>query len=54
MIEVVYADREIIALNKPAGISAHGGGSVAGRTVADFLLERFPEIKGVGFCLLYH
>ena len=26
----------------------HGGGSVKGKTIVDFLLEKFPEIKNVG------
>lgn len=47
-MEIIYADSDVIAVNKPPGISVHGGGSVAGATVVDFLLEKFPEIKGVG------
>lgn len=60
-MEIIYADDDIIVINKPSGISVHGsdartlelkvpvsGGSVAGATVVDFLLEKFPEIAGVG------
>ncbi len=47
-IEIIYEDRELIAINKPAGIAVHAGDSVSGRTVADEVATRFPEIKGVG------
>ena len=48
MIEIIYADSDIVAINKPPGVPVHGGPSVSGPTVADFLLEKFPEIAGVG------
>lgn len=48
MISVIYQDDNVIVINKPPGISVHGGGSVRGKTVADFLLEDFPELIGVG------
>lgn len=47
-IEIIYADRDFIVINKPPGISVHGGNTVQEETVADFLLEKFPEIRDVG------
>lgn len=71
-MEILYADADLIVINKPPGILVHpvrsqpplaaavplkagrtsngadGGVSVSGATVADFLLAKFPEIKGVG------
>lgn len=47
-MEVIYSDEDIIVINKPPGISVHGGDAVVGSTVADVLLEKFPEIAGVG------
>lgn len=47
-IEIVYADKDFIVVNKPAGIAMHGGASVRGKTLADFLVEKFPELKKVG------
>lgn len=35
-------------INKPPGVAVHGGFSVQGKTVVDFLLEKFPEIGVVG------
>ncbi len=46
--EIIYSDKDLIVINKPPGISVHGGPTVRGKTLADFLLEDFPEIKGVG------
>lgn len=48
MIEVIYSDKDLIVINKPAGISVHAGPTVRGQTLVDFLLEKFPEIKAVG------
>lgn len=47
-MEVIYSDQDIIVINKPPGVSIHGGPSVLGDTVTDFLLEKFPEIRSVG------
>lgn len=51
-VEILYQNPQFIILNKPPGISVHGGDSVQGLTVVDFLLEQFPEIRGVGENLL--
>ncbi len=47
-LEIIYADADIIIINKPPGISVHGGVSVQGKTLVDALLEHFPEIRTVG------
>lgn len=47
-IEVIYTDSDLIVINKPPGISVHGGPTVSGPTLADFLLAEFPEVKEVG------
>ncbi|OHA06773.1 MAG: hypothetical protein A3B34_03390 [Candidatus Sungbacteria bacterium RIFCSPLOWO2_01_FULL_54_21] len=47
-MEILYSDQDIIVINKPPGLPVHSGGSVFGRTLVDELLERFPEIAGVG------
>ena len=46
--EIIFADDGVIVLNKPPGLPVHGGGSVAGATLIDFLLAKFPEIAVVG------
>lgn len=52
-IEIIYQDEDIVVLNKPSGISMHGslGHHTAEKkehTLADFLLDMFPEVKTVG------
>lgn len=48
MIEIIYADSDIIVINKPPGVAIHSGGSVSGPTAVDFLLKNFPELRKVG------
>ena len=47
-LSVIYQDNDIIAVNKPAGIAVHKGVAEKGETLADWLVEKFPEIKNVG------
>src|SRR3989344_751621 len=46
--EIIYQDENFIVVNKPSGLPVHSGGSVKGKTLVDFLLKKFPEIKNVG------
>jgi 23S rRNA pseudouridine1911/1915/1917 synthase len=47
-LKVLYADEDVIIIDKPAGLVVHpGAGNVAG-TLANALLHRFPEIAKVG------
>ncbi len=46
--EILYEDSEVIAVNKPAGMVVHGDGKTVERTLVDWLLEKYPEIKDVG------
>jgi 23S rRNA pseudouridine1911/1915/1917 synthase len=47
-VDIIYSDKDIIVLNKLSGVAVHGGLSVSGPTVVDFLLKEFPEVRGVG------
>jgi len=47
-LEVIYADQDIIVLNKPPGQVVHPGAGVSTGTLVQGLLFRFPEIAGVG------
>lgn len=47
-MDIIYTDDDMIVVNKPPGVSAHGGENVSGPTVVDFLLPKFPEIASVG------
>ncbi len=46
--DVLYEDREVIVIDKPAGIVVHPGSGHELGTLAAGLLNRFPELEGVG------
>jgi len=45
---IIYQGKDFLALDKPAGIAVHGGPAVRGATIADWLIRKYPELKGVG------
>ncbi len=47
-LEILYEDKDCVFINKPAGISVHADGKSDEKTLTDFLLEMYPEIKDVG------
>ncbi|MBI3256010.1 MAG: RluA family pseudouridine synthase, partial [Candidatus Andersenbacteria bacterium] len=47
-IPIVFEDKDILAINKPAGIAVHHGVGLTGGTVVDWLTDRYPDIKNVG------
>ena len=48
-IQTVYEDENILAINKPSGVLVHAAASgVGGKTVADWVLAKYPGMKNVG------
>ncbi len=47
-VKVIYEDEYIILLNKPAGVPTHMIKPDETGTVVNFLLDNYPQIKGVG------
>lgn len=47
-IPILYEDDEVIAVNKPAGLVVHPDGRTKEPTLADWLLENYPSVRGVG------
>ncbi len=47
-IEIIYEDPDFLVINKPAGLIVHKAASNKDKTLADYLLEAYPEIKEVG------
>jgi 23S rRNA pseudouridine1911/1915/1917 synthase len=45
---VLHEDAEIVVLDKPAGLTVHPGAGRATGTLAHHLLDRYPEMAGVG------
>lgn len=46
-LDVVYEDKHIIVINKPAGLVVHPGAGTPSGTVLNGLLHRFPELGSV-------
>lgn len=47
-IPILYEDDEVLAVNKPAGLVVHPDGRTTEPTLADWILEKYPSIHGVG------
>ena len=47
-IKVLYEDSDILAIDKPSGISVHGDGKTKEKTVTDWILKNYPEMKNIG------
>ncbi len=47
-IGILYEDRDCLVINKPAGIMVHSDGKSDEKTIADWVVEKFPETKEVG------
>lgn len=47
-INILYEDSGVLAINKPAGLVVHPDGRTKETTLADWLLEKYPSIHGVG------
>lgn len=46
---VLHEDRDLVVINKPAGLTVHGGPGVrAEETLVGWLLQHYPEMKEVG------
>jgi len=47
-IEILYEDKDVVAINKPAGLVVHPDGRTEEQTVVDWILKKYPEMKEVG------
>jgi 23S rRNA pseudouridine1911/1915/1917 synthase len=47
-LRVLYEDEAVVVLDKPAGLAVHPGAGRATGTLAHHLLDRYPEMAGVG------
>ncbi len=51
--EVLYEDKDVLVINKPAGLLVHGifdkgGQKDSGPTLTDWLSEKYPEVMKIG------
>src|SRR5262245_26191230 len=47
-LSVLHEDAELVVIDKPAGLAVHPGAGRATGTLAHRLLDRYPEMAGVG------
>lgn len=47
-IKILYEDTNILAIDKPSGISVHADGRSKEKTITDWVLKNYPKIKNVG------
>ncbi len=47
-IEIIFEDKDVIIINKPAGLVVHSDGRTKERTLVDWILETHPDMKGIG------
>jgi len=47
-VEIIYKDENIIAVNKPVGISVHPARLGKNNTLVNWLIIKFPEIQEIG------
>ncbi|HEY1037645.1 MAG TPA: RluA family pseudouridine synthase [Candidatus Paceibacterota bacterium] len=47
-IEILFENDDFLAINKPAGLVVHSDGKTVEPSVCDWVLEKYPEVKGVG------
>jgi 23S rRNA pseudouridine1911/1915/1917 synthase len=47
-IKVVFEDENILAVNKPSGLSVHEDGRSDEKVLTDWIRSKYPEINGVG------
>lgn len=47
-IKITYQNNDLLVVDKPAGLPVFKEGNISERTLADYLLEKFPELQGIG------
>lgn len=48
MIEILFENKEVAVINKPAGMLVHDDGSGDTHTVAGWVQSQYPDVRGVG------
>ncbi len=47
-IPILYEDKDVVVINKPAGIVVHPDGKTKAKTLVDWILKKYPKTKNVG------
>jgi len=46
--QIIKEEKDYLIINKPTGLVVHSDGRTQEKNLCDFLIENYPEIKGVG------
>ncbi len=46
--KIIHEDDQVIIIDKPSGLSVHADGRHERPTLVDWLLEKYPDLQGVG------
>jgi len=47
-IKILFEDKNVLVIDKPAGVMVHSDGKLKTKTISDWLLVNYPTIKNVG------
>lgn len=47
-MEILFENKNILVINKPAGLMVHPDGRSKDATLVDWIIENYPEMQGVG------
>ena len=47
-IPILYEDKDVVVINKPAGLVVHPDGKTKAKTLVDWVLKEYPKTKKVG------
>lgn len=47
-MKILYEDSNILAIDKPSGVSVHADGRSKEKTITDWILKNYPKMKNVG------
>ena len=46
--EIIFENDQFLVINKPAGLVVHSDGKTVEKTLADWVIEHYPEVENVG------
>ncbi|MDI6777791.1 MAG: RNA pseudouridine synthase [Patescibacteria group bacterium] len=47
-MKIIFQNKDFVVIDKPTGLAVHPGIGISEKTLVDFLVEKFPEMRDVG------
>ncbi|MFA6515131.1 MAG: RluA family pseudouridine synthase [Candidatus Paceibacterota bacterium] len=47
-IQILFEDKNVLVIDKPAGVMVHGDGKTKADTISDWIILNYPSIKNIG------